>query len=110
MAGRRMRWIGAAAVASAVAAAGTGIAIATAGDDRPLTGGALEKAKAAALEYTGGGTVVETEVGDDGAAFGVEIRLEDGRFVEVALDESFSVIGGERDDADAAEQEGSIDD
>jgi len=109
MSGRRIRWLEAAAVAAAVAAAGTGIAIATAGDDRPLTGNALERAKAAALEYTGGGTVVETEVGDDGAAYGVEIRQEDGRFVEVALDESYNVIGRERDD-DAADQEGSVDD
>ena len=27
----------------------------------------------------GGGTVLETEAGDDGAAYGVEVRLPDGR-------------------------------
>ncbi len=46
----------------------------------------------------GGGTVVETEAGDDGAAYGVEIRLADGSMVEVQLDESFAVTGSEGDD------------
>ena len=55
-------------------------------------------AKAAALEFTGGGTVTEAEVGDDGAAYGVEIRLDDGSQVEVRLDETFTVIGTEPDD------------
>jgi hypothetical protein len=52
----------------------------------------------AALAATGGGTVLETEAGDDGAAFGVEIRLPDGRQVEVNLDESFKVVGQEADE------------
>jgi hypothetical protein len=42
--------------------------------------------------------VIETEVGDDGAAYGVEVRLDDGSVVEVNLDESFSVISEEQDD------------
>jgi len=64
---------------------------------------------AAALEHTGGGTVVETEAGDDGAAYGVEIRLEDGRVVEVNLDQDFNVIGDEADDDGANDQDGSGD-
>jgi uncharacterized membrane protein YkoI len=82
-----------------------GIAFAAAGgdDDRPLTGATLAQAEAAALAHTGGGTVVETEVGDDGAAYGVEVRLEDGTQVEVMLDESFRVIGEEADDDGAGE-------
>ena len=76
-----------------------GIAIAAGGDDeQPLTGSTLERATEAALAHTGGGTVTETEVGDDGAAYEVEVRLENGRQVEVSLDESFAVIGQERDD------------
>jgi uncharacterized membrane protein YkoI len=77
-----------------------GIAIAASGgdDDRPLTGSTVERAKAAALDHTGGGVVVETEAGDDGAAYGVEIRLDDGTVVEVSLDESFGVIGSEGDE------------
>ena len=78
-----------------------GIAIAAGaggGDEAPLTGSALEKATAAALAHTGGGTVVETEVGDDGAAYGVEVRLDDGSVVEVNLDADFDVIGQAADD------------
>ena len=87
-------------VVVALAAAAAGIALAGAGgdDDKPITGSNLNRATAAALEHTGGGTVTETEVGDDGAAYGVEIRLADGTQVEVNLDESFDGIGQESDD------------
>ena len=88
----------AAAVVLVAGAISAGLAVAAGDDDRPLTGTSLEKATAAALAHTGGGTVTETEVGDDGAAYGVEIRLADGRQVEVNLDESFVVIGQESDD------------
>ena len=96
-----------AAVVVAVGAASTGIAIAAGagGDDKPLTGSTLEQAKAAALAHTGGGTVTETEVGDDGAAYGVEIRLADGSQVEVNLDGSFKVIGQETDDDGAGDED-----
>ena len=62
-----------------------------------------EKAAAAALAYTDaqyapGGTVTEMEFGDDGAAYGVEVMLTDGRQVEVHLDADFAVTGDEGDD------------
>lgn len=66
-------------------------------NDTPLTGSDLDRAVAKALEHTGGGTVVESEVGDDGAAFGVEIRRPDGRQVEVNLDAEFAVISSVAD-------------
>ena len=100
----------------ALVAAGltTGIAIAAGGgggdDDAALTGSALDRATAAALAHTGGGTVTETEVGDDGAAYGVEIRLADGSQVEVNLDGAFNVIGQDADDDGANDQDGSDDD
>jgi len=95
-------------VAGAISA---GFAIAAGGDDdKPLTGSNLEKATAAALAHTGGGTVVETEVGDDGAAYGVEVRLDDGRVVEVNLDESFDVIGQANDDDGAGGRDDGPDD
>lgn len=105
---RRTRWIAGGALALAVVGGGTGIAIANGpgDDDRPLTGSVLEQARAAALAHTGGGTVVETEAGDDGAAYGVEIRLQDGRLVEVSLDEDFRVIGDEADDDGSNDQDG----
>ena len=87
--------------------AGAGIAIGAGGDDdQPIAGSALDKAIAAALEHTGGGTVTETETGDDGAAYGVEVRLDDGSQVEVNLDENFNVIGQEADDDGPNDQDG----
>ena len=103
---RRTRWIAGGAVALAVIGGSAGFAVASSGDDEPLTGSALEQASAAALEHTGGGTVVETEVGDGGAAYGVEVRLDDGSVVEVNLDASFQVIGQAADDDGSGEQEG----
>jgi hypothetical protein len=90
-----------------------GIAVAAGaggGDEAPLTGSALDQATTAALEHTGGGTVIETEAGDDGAAYGVEIRLDDGSVVEVSLDENFQVIGDETDDDGAGPEEESDND
>lgn len=99
---RKLFWIGGAAAVLAVAAAvagGTAAMATSNGDsDVPLTGSDLEKATQAALAHTGGGTVTETEVGDDGAAYGVEIRKPDGRHVEVNLDSGFVVTGEEADD------------
>ena len=98
---RRTRWIVGGALTITVVGGGAGIAVANGvGDeDEPLTGSVLERATAAALEHTGGGTVIETETGDDGAAYGVEVRLTDGRVVEVALDERFDVVSQADDDA-----------
>ena len=109
---KRIYWV-AALVAVLVVALGavTLTAVAQSGDDdQPITGPALEQATKAALDYTGGGTVTETEVGDDGAAYGVEVRLDDGRQVEVNLDGNFNVIGQENDDDGANDQDGEGDD
>jgi hypothetical protein len=95
------RWVAGGTIVLAVIVGGAALAIAGGGDEQPLTGSDLDQATAAALEHTGGGTVIETEAGDGGAAYGVEIRLDDGSVVEVALDERFRVIGEEPDD-DAA--------
>ena len=95
---RRAKWIAGGALALAVIGGGSGVAVATGADDKPLSGRVLERATAAALEHTGGGQVTETEVGDDGAAFGVEVRLSNGKQVEVNLTESFEVSGQETDD------------
>ena len=100
-----------AALVLAVGAISAGFAIAAGGDDdKPLTGSNLQKATAAALVHTGGGTVVETDVGDDGAAYGVEVRLDDGRVVEVNLDENFDVVGQENDDDGAGDRDDGPDD
>ena len=88
-------------------ATGAGIVVANGADEdsdteAPLVGTDLDRATEAALAHTGGGTVIESEVGDDGAAYGVEIRKADGSVVEVNLDEAFNVIGSEPDDDSAA--------
>ena len=108
---RKTRWIAGGALALAVIGGGTGVAIATGAgdDDQPLTGSELERARTAALEFTGGGTVIESEAGDDGAAYGVEVRLDDGRVVEVSLDSNFHVLGNEADDDGSNDQDGSND-
>jgi hypothetical protein len=109
----RKKWIVGGTLGLVVVVGTTGFAIANAGDDdQPLTGSAFDQATAAALDSTGGGTVIETEVGDDGAAYGVEIRLDDGSVVEVSLDRSFNVIGDEADDdgANGEEDDGGADD
>jgi hypothetical protein len=110
MPGKRTRWLIGGAVAAALVGGGTAVAVGTAGDDQPLTGSDLERATAAALAHTGGGAVIETEVGDDGAAYGVEIRLDDGSVVEVSLDESFQVVGEETDDDGPSDEDGPGDD
>ena len=100
------------AIALVVAAVSGGIAIAAGvgDDDNPLTGASLQKATAAALAHTGGGTVVESEVGDDGAAYDVEVRRPDGKIVEVELDSSYGVIGSDTDDDGPNDNDGANDD
>jgi hypothetical protein len=106
---RRFVVIGAVVVIVGAVSAGIGIA-AAGGDEQPLTGSTLQQATDAALAHTAGGTVVETETGDDGAAYSVEVRLDDGTQVEVNLDDSFHVVGSEADDDGAGDEEGPGDD
>ena len=97
---RKTTLIGLGAAAAIVAAgAGVGVAAAGAGDDNeaPITGDALDKASAAALESTGEGRVTETEVGDEESYYEVEVTLDDGSQVDVQLDRSFNVVGSSAD-------------
>jgi hypothetical protein len=85
-----------------VVAGGAGAAVASGGGDDsegPITGDALDRASAAALEHTGEGRVTETEVGDEESLYEVEVTLDDGSQVDVQLDEDFNVVGDERDGA-----------
>jgi uncharacterized membrane protein YkoI len=90
---------------TAVAAMGIAQA-ANGGDDEshdPITGRALDRASAAALEHTGGGRVTETEVGDEESYYEVEVTTDDGRQIDVQLDKSFNVV------SDKVDHEGSDD-
>ncbi len=69
-------------------------AASTKGDDTelPITGSALTRASEAALDHTGQGRVTDTEVGDEDSYYEVEVTLDDGREVDVQLDEAFTVV------------------
>ena len=87
----------------AIAAAGATAAAAAGGDDdaaeRAITGGALDRAEAAALADTPG-KVTETEVGDEESYYEVEVTRDDGSQVDVQLDRDFRVVGSEADGED----------
>jgi uncharacterized membrane protein YkoI len=75
------------------------------GTEVSITGAALAKAKAAALDATGGGRVSETEVGDEESYYEVEVTRADGSQVDVQLDRSFNVVGQEGDSDDSEDQD-----
>ena len=95
-----------AAVVLAAAVPG-GVAIAGGDDDasdQPITGSALDRAKAVALQHTGGGQVTATEVGDEEGYYEVEVTGADGHQVDVHLNRDFQVLD------EKADGEGSRDD
>ena len=98
-------WVVGGALATALATGASGIAVASgaddSGDDKPITGEALQRASAAALVHTHGGKVTETEDGDEESRYEVEVRLPDGRSVDVQLDENFRVVGDRTEPAGA---------
>ena len=98
------------AALAAFALGGATLAGATGGDDsdQKLTGATLERASAAALRATGGGTVNETERdSENGATYEVEVTKPNGKTVDVRLDESFGVvvIEGDGNEDEGAENE-----
>jgi hypothetical protein len=102
---RRTKWVLAAGLAIAGVVGGAGAVMASGtDDDAPLTGEQRDKAVAAAKAHVGEGQVTDTEVGDDGAAYGVEILKPDGMQVEVNLDKDYRVTGTEADDDSGADE------
>jgi uncharacterized membrane protein YkoI len=98
---KRRKILIAGASALALGAGTAGVALGTGGDDdateRAISGSALERASAAALDHTGGGQVSGTEVGDEESYYEVEVTRGDGSQVDVQLDRDFKVVGGESD-------------
>jgi len=87
------------------------IAGAAGGDDaseQAISGSALDKASAAALDHTGGGQVTETEAGDEEGAYEVEVKREDGSSVDVHLNRDFEVLSqvGDGDEAGEGDEAG----
>jgi hypothetical protein len=93
-----------------LALGGVGIAKATGGDDegKPITGDALKRASAIALDRAGGGRVTGTELGDEEGYYEVEVTRTDGKEVDVHLDRGFKVIDGPKVDTggDAKDAQG----
>jgi uncharacterized membrane protein YkoI len=94
------------AAAGVAALAGGGAAIAASGGgddaaDQPITGSALDRASAVALQSTGGGRVSATEIRDEEGYYEVEVTRADGSQVDVHLDRGFHVIGSKADHEDA---------
>jgi hypothetical protein len=102
------------AAIAGLAAGGVGIAYGIGGGDseEQVTGPEAERAKAAALESVGGGTVTEIEHqdGDGAGRFEVEVERADGSQVEVYVDGSYDAVGSAGDDDSGAEEEGAEDD
>jgi len=86
------------AVLAAVGIGGT-VWTATA-NETGVDGAERDRVGAAATEAVGG-TVVDVETSDDpGETYEVEVRLDDGSEVDVALDEDLAVLAEERDTDD----------
>ena len=104
------RWliVGVVASLAVVGGAWTAMARSANDDDQTLSGHLLRRASQAALTEVGSGTVVEAEIGDDGAAYEVEVEMRDGTTVDVELDEQLAVIhaaSGESDQGDESESD-----
>lgn len=101
------RWLAGGLLGVALVGAGSGVAMANGGNDneQPITGEALGKASAAALAFTGGGKVTETEQGDEDSFYEVEVTLADGSEVDVQLDEKFNVVGSKAEAAGTEEND-----
>jgi hypothetical protein len=87
-------------VAALAVAGGTGIAVASGGDDGPgtrITGPALEHASAVALQHTGGGRATGSEVADEEGYYEIEVTEADGSQVDVHLDKAFHIVNTKPD-------------
>jgi uncharacterized membrane protein YkoI len=97
--------------AVAVLAVGGTVWSATASNN--VEGDERDRVGSAAVQAAGGGTVVDVETSDDrGEAYEVELRMDDGTEVDVALDSDLAVVGQEADgrDDDGRDDDGRDDD
>jgi hypothetical protein len=97
MNGRMKKWIIACAALVALGAGGTAIAGSDDGSGTPITGRALDKASAIAIDHVGGGNVTDTEVQDEEGYYEIEVRSDDGSQVDVHLDSDFNVLNSSGD-------------
>lgn len=95
--------IAGAAALPAIAQAGGNTAADGPEVDVPISGLDLETASSAALEYLGEGRVTGTEIEDEESYYEVEVTLDNGRQVDVQLDEQFNVVGSEQEGSAASD-------
>jgi hypothetical protein len=101
------KWILAGAAVVALGVGGTAIAGVAGSDDnggtgddgagKPITGPALDKASAIALDHAGGGRVTGTELQDEEGYYEIEVTKKDGSQVDVHLDSHFKVLNARGD-------------
>ena len=95
-------WVAIGAAVAVIAAGGAGIAYAVGGgeSEESVSGPDAERAKSAALDAVGGGTVTEIEYQESGSAglYEVEVQRADGSQVEVHVDGGFDPVGTAADD------------
>jgi uncharacterized membrane protein YkoI len=96
----------------ALGATGMGIAQAVGDDtDEQATGPQADRAKRAAVEAVGAARAVAVErENEDDTAWEVEVVMNDGRQVEVDLDQDFARVGSESDDGGPNEDKDRDDD
>jgi hypothetical protein len=94
------------ATALALAAGGVGVAVAGGSDEESreqVSGPAADRARDAALAHHPGTANAVERDSENGATWEVEITGEDGRTVDVRLDENYEVLVVEGDGADDGE-------
>ncbi len=89
----RKRVVMSAVVVAALAAIGGGVAVAGSDAEGGATGAQADRAIAAALQATGGGSANAVERdNENGATWEVEVTKPGGPTVDVRLDESYRVV------------------
>ena len=87
---------------AAVVALGVGGTVWASAASADVSGGERDRVAEAAVRAAGGGTASDVEAGDDqGVAYEVDVRKQDGSEVEVTLDKDLKVLGQEADTPDA---------
>jgi uncharacterized membrane protein YkoI len=104
---RIKKWILAGAAVAALGVGGTAIAGSAGSDDnggtrddgagKPITGPALDKASAIAVDHVGGGRVTGTELQDEEGYYEIEVTRADGSQVDVHLDSHYNVLDSRGD-------------
>ncbi len=104
---RIKRWVLAAAAVAALGVGGTALASGVGSDDnggtrddgagKPITGTALDKASAIAIDHVGGGRVTGTEFQDEEGYYEIEVTRGDGSQVDVHLDSHYNVLDASGD-------------